>query len=92
MKDAEIEEKIEELMLESSDVAGYQYSEDHVEGMLREAVLFGQERMREKAIACVPEEKELSFTGNIMHDTLNNDELKGFNYFRTQALSALSEL
>lgn len=90
MKDEELENKIEEMLRSSAIIF-----DDGINGAvdkslfkmkLREAILFGQERMRSRAVACVPE-KKMTYRNKQEHDKVN-----AFNDCHEQVLSALGKL
>lgn len=81
MEDAEIEMKIGEW---TDGIDGIDFD---IRLMLRNAIRFGMERTKKRAIACVPREKETVNYGEIARS-----RRRGFNECREQTLSALNEL
>lgn len=86
MEDKEIQKKIDELY-ENLSTRNFKVS---IKNLIKEAILFGQSHMKQKAIACVPEEAVDKLSG--MAGERRIIENKGFNDCREQTLSAIESI
>lgn len=81
MNNTEIEKKIDFLINRFNQ---YSHSKPELKNLIKEAILFGQQHMKQKAIACVPEAVE--------YGPYARDERDAVNNFRAETLKAIEEL